>query len=323
MNHSAANSSPVLVTPDNFVRAETDMYFSRAVADGGFGTFHHDREIAAPEARRVVRQNRDTLYSTAVFDLDASPATITVPDPGNRFVSTQIITEDHYVPDVFNGAGSHTLIHERIGTRYVMAGVRILVDPDDPTDLQSVHAIQDAITASQTDSGHFELPNWDSASQQTVRNALLQLASTLPDTKGMFGTPSTTDPVRRLIGAASAWGGNPEKDALYLNVVPPDNDGYTFYRLTVGDVPVDGFWSVTVYDSDGYFKPNPQNAYSVNNVTATRSADNTVTIQFGGDAEATNYLPITPGWNYMVRLYRPREAVLSGRWTFPDAHRTN
>jgi hypothetical protein len=43
-------------------------------------------------------------------------------------------------------------------------------------------------------------------------------------------------------------------------------------------------------------------------------------IQFGGCGEDTaNCLPITPGWNYMVRLYRPRPEVLDGTWTFPEA----
>jgi hypothetical protein len=71
---------------------------------------------------------------------------------------------------------------------------------------------------------------------------LLSLAAGLPDTKGMFGAKSEVDPVRHLIGSASAWGGNPEKDALYLNVTPAKNDGTTVYRLNVKDVPVDGFW---------------------------------------------------------------------------------
>jgi hypothetical protein len=103
------------------------------------------------------------------------------------------------------------------------------------------------------------------ASQKTVREALLTLASTLPDTKRMFGPKEAVDPVRRLIGSASAWAGNPEKDALYLNVTPGRNDGKTVYKLHVKDVPVDGFWSISVYNDKGYFEPNPQNAYTLNN----------------------------------------------------------
>ena len=48
------------------------------------------------------------------------------------------------------------------------------------------------------------------------------------------------DPVRHLIGTATGWGGNPDKDATYLNVTPAQNDGTTVYKLKVKDVPVDG-----------------------------------------------------------------------------------
>jgi hypothetical protein len=196
--------------------------------------------------------------------------------------------------------------------------VRILVDPRDPAD---IHALQDAFVVKKDKTGSFEVTKWDPLSQKAVRDALIALSNTLPDTRGTFGTKGDTDPVRHLIGGANAWGGNTEKDALYLTVVPPRNDGTTVHRLTVGAVPVDGFWSVTVYNKDGYFSPNPQNAYSFNNVTATKEADGNTTIQFGGcdDDKAPNCLPITARWNYMVRLYRPQQQILDGSWTFPQA----
>jgi len=43
-----------------------------------------------------------------------------------------------------------------------------------------------------------------------------------------------------------------EKDTLYLPITPARNDGDTIYRLTVSDIPVDAFWSLTVYNSEGY-----------------------------------------------------------------------
>ena len=140
----------------------------------------------------------------------------------------------------------------------------------------------------------------------------------------MFGTREQVDPVRHLIGSASAWGGNNEKDALYLNVVPGRNDGTTVYRLTVKDVPVDGFWSVSLYNAEGYYQPIPYNAYSLNNITAKKAADGSVAVQFGGcDGKVANCLPIMPGWNYMVRLYRPQAEILNGSWTFPEAQPVN
>ena len=126
--------------------------------------------------------------------------------------------------------------------------------------------------------------------------------------------------MRRLIQAAAAWGGNPEKDAIYLTVTPAQNDGTVVHTLTVGDVPVDGFWSISVYNAEGYFEANDQNAYTINNLTAIKAEDGTVTAQFGGcDGTIPNCLPITPGWNYTVRLYRPQAPILDGSWTFPEA----
>ncbi|NOP96725.1 carboxylesterase [Mycolicibacterium fortuitum] len=309
-----------LVSPDNFARAESDLYFANIVNDGGFGQFFHNREMSSIEHQIVIRQNRDTLYSAAVFDLDAGPVTVTLPDGAGRFMSLQIISEDHYTTNVAYGPAELTFSRDSVDTRYAAAAVRILADPADPADLAAVHALQDAIGVAQAASGFFEIPAWDPASQKTVRDALITLSTTLADTKSMFGPKYDVDPVRHLIGSAFAWGGNPERDALYLTVVPPGNDGTTVHRLTVKDVPVDGFWSVTVYNKDGYFTPNPQNAYSVNNVTAVKDADGATTVQFGGSTDgAPNVLPITEGWNYLVRLYRPRPEILDGAWTFPAA----
>ena len=74
-------------------------------------------------------------------------------------------------------------------------------------------------------------------SQAKVREALLWLGATLPDSRNMFGSKGQVDPVSLLIGSAHHWGGNPQKDAMYLNVTPEKNDGKTIYRLTVRMCP--------------------------------------------------------------------------------------
>jgi hypothetical protein len=322
----AQSGSPVPVTVDNFIRAETDLYMDKGVKEaGGLGKLVHIREPAQIDKQTVIRMNRDTLYSTAVFDLDAGPATITMPDPGKRFMSLQIISEDHYVPNVFYGAGSHTLTKDKVGTRYVQAAIRTLVDPNDPNDVKQVHALQDAIKVSQKSPGKFEVPNWDQASQKKVRDALLVLASTISGFKNAFGAKGQVDPIKHLIGTAAGWGGNPDKDATYFSFTPAKNDGKTVYKLNVpSNVPVDAFWSISLYNAEGYFQKNDFNAYSVNNITAKKSADGSVAVQFGGwDGKIPNCLPIMAGWNYLVRLYRPRPEVLSGKWKFPEAQATN
>jgi hypothetical protein len=297
------------------------MYFAGVVKNGGFGKFDHTRDPAPLDKQTVIRLNRDTLYSAAVFDLDAGPATITLPDAGTRFMSLQVIDEDQYTHSVHYGGGSYTCHKKDIGTRYVIIAVRTLVNPSDRADVEQVHALQDAMKIAQPGGpGIFEVPKWDPVSQKKVRDALLTLASTLPDTNRMYGTKDDVDPVRFLIGAATGWGANPPTEALYLNIFPSKNDGATVYTLHVKDVPVDGFWSVSVYNADGYFAQNQYNAYSLNNITAKKDSDGSITIQFGGcDGRVPNCLPIMKNWNYMVRLYRPRPEILNGKWNFPEA----
>jgi hypothetical protein len=315
----------VPVTVDNFREAESNLIMGPIVKSGGFGKYLHLRELYPVDAP-IVRPNRDTLYSFAIFDLDAGPVTVTLPNAGQRFMSMQVIDGDQYTPEVYYGGSRYTFTREKIGTRYVQLGVRILVDPNDQEDIKKVHALQDAIRVEQPGGpGRFEVPNWDQASQKKVRDALLVLGATLPDTKRMFGRRDQVDPVRHLIGTAMAYGGNPEKDALYLNITPSKNDGKTVYRVTInGEVPVDGFWSIIVYNDKGYLERNLYDTYSLNSITAKKDANGSISIQLGGcDGKIANCLPTMPGWNYMVRLYRPRAEILDGTWKFPKAEPVN
>ncbi len=233
----------------------------------------------------------------------------------------QVINEDQYTQPVYYGAGGHTLSREMIGTRYAGVAVRVLVDARDKNELEQIHSLQDAIKVTQQNPGTFQIPNWDEASRKKVQGALLQLGTKISDTWRMYGAnENQVDPVRHVIGSAMLWGGAPEKDALYLPITPERNDGTTIYGLSVKDVPVDGFWSLTVYNSEGYIEPNKYEAYSVNSYTAIKGPDGSTTIQFGGcDGKIPNCLPIMSLWNYTVRLFRPRPEILSGKWKFPLA----
>jgi YVTN family beta-propeller protein len=204
-------------------------------------------------------------------------------------MSLQAISEDHYAK-TFYGTQPRTFTRQNIGTHYLVVGIRTLVDPTNPEDTKKAHALQNATKVSQTSPGKFEVPKWDPASQKKV-----------PDFKKAFGTKEQVDPVRHLIGTAVGWGGNPDKDATYLNITPAKNDGSTVYKLKVGNVPVDAFWSVSVYNAEGYFEKNPYNAYTLNNLTATKNGDGSIGIQFGGcNGKVPNCLPVVNGWNYTV-----------------------
>lgn len=146
---------------------------------------------------------------------------------------------------------------------------------------------------------------------------LLELSKRLPDSRKTFGPKGSVDPVRFLLGSAFGWGGLPEDEAFYLNVNPELPVGE--YQVTVTSVPVDGFWSISVYNKDGYFQENKFNSYSVNNVSGKPNKDGSFTIHLGGcENGQVNCIPLTEGWNYAVRLYRPRPEILKGSWKFPQ-----
>lgn len=311
-------TAAVPVTVDNFCRAESDETFARYAKQGGFGKMLHIRAPTPIDRQDVVRMNRDTLYSAGIFDL-TEPVTVVKPETGGRFQSMLVINQDHSMLPVEHGSGRFELTKDKVGTRYVSVVFRTFVDPTDPDDVKAANALQDGIVTEQKAAGTFEIPEWDAASLHKVREAIKVLASTLPNFNGCFGDKSKLDPIRHLLGTASGWGGNPDDAARYDNVVPEKNDGVTPHTVTVKDVPVDGFWSITVYNKDGYMEKNEQNAYSFNNVTAKKNPDGSITINFGGGPGAINNLPITPGWNYAVRMYQPRAEILRGEWSFPRA----
>jgi hypothetical protein len=306
------------VTVQNFVRAESDMQFKGyAEKAGGVGTLLHMREPYSVENQTTIRGNRDTLYSVGVFDLN-EPVTIVKPESPNRFQSLLVIDQDHFNPVLKHGAGEVTLTREEVGTRYVMVLFRTFVDPNNPEDVASAHALQDAIQVRQASPGTLELPDWDTESLVATRRQINGLSAGISSFPDALGKRGMVNRLNHFLGTAFGWGGNPERGAMYFNVTPDQNNGNVAYTLTMpADVPVEAFWSVTVYNKDGFFEPNDANAYSFNSMTAEKNEDGTATIHFGGDTTQPNHLPITEGWNYIVRCYLPRTEIREGDWSPP------
>lgn len=307
----------ITVNADNFVRAETDrMFHDLQQTAGGINRFLHNTEPAAIDKQTVIRLNRDTLYSFAVVDV-ANGAALSLPDAGDRYMSAMVVNDDHYVEAIFHDAGEYQLRADELGSRYVFVAVRILVDPTDPADVEKVTALQSQITLTGNTAEPFPYPDYDTESFDETRDALLSLARNLSGFDRMFGTKDEVDPVRHLIGTAAGWGGLPGSEAAYIGVDPRLPVGQ--YELTVGEVPVDGFWSISVYNAQGFFEPNDRDAYTVNNITAVKNDDGSTTVRFGDYPVGTpNAIPVTEGWNYLVRLYRPRPEITHGSWVFPS-----
>ena len=101
-----AIDKPTTVNVDNFVRAETDMQIERMLkATDGVNKWSHNRLPTPLDKQNVIRMNRDTLYSFALVDISKG-ATVTLPDPGKRYMSLMVINNDGYVNKVFHGAAT-------------------------------------------------------------------------------------------------------------------------------------------------------------------------------------------------------------------------
>jgi hypothetical protein len=307
---------PIAVTVDNFVRAETTRMFAGMLqATGGVNRWHHTRVPTPLDQQTVVRMNRDTLYSFAVVDL-ADGATLTVPDGGARYTSVMVVNQDHYLNRVISAPGEYHLTIDEFDTRYVLVAMRVFVDPADAGDVLAANAVQDGLALTAASAVPLEFPSYDEPSFTGLRHAVSELGRFMPDFNDAFGSRDAVDPVRHLIGTATGWGGLPQHEAFYVSVDPqlPVGD----YRIVVRDVPVDAFWSISMYNADGYFDAAAEGHCSVNQVTAAKEPDGSVVVHLSPtDTSRTNCLTIGDGWNYTVRLYRPGASVLDGTWTFP------
>jgi hypothetical protein len=306
----------VKVNVDNFVRAETArMFDANLKVVGALNRWFHFRAPPAIDTQPVIRMNRDTLYSGALVDIRKG-ATVTLPEVSGRYMTMMIVNEDHYINRVVREPGTHELTVDGYDSPFVLLTTRLFVDPADADDIAAVNALQDAMTLEAASAGPYEHPDYDQESLKATHAAVAALGNGLDNTDRMFGKKEDTDAVRHLIGTASGWGGLPESEAYYILEMEPRPAGR--FVMTVKDVPVDGFWSVTIYNRDGFLEENPYGSYSINNVTAVADEDGSVTLNLAPEGEGlTNHLYVMDGWNYALRLYWPRPSILDGTWSPP------
>ena len=318
-----ANEATVNVNAANFVRAESDTMLQRSFATMNMitpgtqiGQLAHIPEPFPLDRQPVIRMNRDTLYSSALIDL-SKPVTITLPEIGGRYQSIHIVSQDHYM-FAHSEPGTYTITQEMVGTRYAAITVRTFVDADSPEDIKLANVAQSKIKFDAgVVGGDIDVPNWNQEQLTEIRQHLSRISVFGVDPAKGFGTKEEVDQIQYLVNAAAGWGGLPKAEAMYEISEVENNDG-TPYSVTFKDVPVDAFWSVTVYNKEGYIELNDMERYSFNNVTAKTNSDGSQTINFGACEDGrVNCLPVSEGWGYAFRFYKPQEALMSGEWTSP------
>ncbi|WP_235619875.1 DUF1254 domain-containing protein [Gulosibacter faecalis] len=130
---TTVSPNQILVSAENYARAESARMFTAFTARAeGSNRWNHGRQPTPIDAQTVIRMNRDTLYSANVLDVSQG-ATITVPDAGGRYVSVMLVSEEHYIERILHEPGTYELTAEQLGSEFVLAAARVLVDPQSPT----------------------------------------------------------------------------------------------------------------------------------------------------------------------------------------------
>ncbi len=310
LNIFGEEGKPVQVTEDNYPQVETNRQMAITVKNaGGVNKFFRKRAVPSVDNQPIIRMNRDTLYSMAIIDASEG-ATVTLPDTGDRYISLMYLDENHRVYDMVYAPGTHEIPGY---TDYMYALVRIGLRSGDEADLAEIHKLQDQLKIEAKSARPFEPINFDKESHEKTHQGILKrfAESGIRDTEKMFGTEDYVDPDRYLMGTAIGWGGATWNDNIYQ--FSEFFEGFDGRSTTFKDPKnTGGFWSITVYDKDGFMFDEIAN---VNSETAVRNDDGTYTVHFGCEGEVNN-IPIknkTGSWNAAMRQYTPSQLVIEGK----------
>jgi hypothetical protein len=317
---SLSAQASTVVTPDTFVRADVDLTFSNVVKDVGSNKFRHDRSLIPLDKQPAVTMNRDTIYSLGVFYVPKG-TTISLPkSKDGRYQSAMILQNDHYIDQVFYGAGVHEI---KSATEFAGIAIRTQVDTTNPDDVKYVHQLQDEIVVTLpagVKPKEFVPGDWDTASLNALRAKYQEQAKALPNLNATSGPHGTIDPAMQRLGVAVALGLLPPTDAVYIyrdyGLKGDRCYAATYQKPPFGDR---GFFSFTMYGSDKYLHDEQSN---LNNRAIKSNPDDSFTMHYGSEqacGAVANRLN-TPGdnWYLGLRIYRPGQSVIDGKYVMPD-----
>jgi hypothetical protein len=287
----------IKVTKDNFPQAYTNLRFAAIIKKaGGINTFLvMPTPSSIPEEQFVVRMNRDTHYSSAVFDVSKGGTYITIPKT-NKYVTIQIVDENHETQPMIYGPGRHNI---RAKTTHAFVIVRALDDS------ARRNLIVETNSATQ-----FVVKNWDMKSFAKVDKAGNDdFSDGYIQSKAFGNKESGQTAYMNYVGTAGGWGGAMVQDNIYQTSKYMPNTAC--YEMTFKNPKAKFFWSATVYNGDGRMFNDIANISSEMN--PKKNKNGTYTLRFGCDGKENN-IPTVEGnttgrFNVLVRHYGPSKMV--------------
>eukprot|EP00163_Fabomonas_tropica_P012265 TRINITY_DN23517_c0_g1_i1.p1 TRINITY_DN23517_c0_g1~~TRINITY_DN23517_c0_g1_i1.p1 ORF type:complete len:662 (-),score=131.68 TRINITY_DN23517_c0_g1_i1:942-2927(-) len=300
-----AESATVPVTLENYEVAESDLAFHNITKLVGTGKFYHFPVTEFDlDNQTVVRMNQDTVYSAAILNVSEG-GSVTLPETDGRYMTAMVVQNDHYIDQVFKTPGTHEI---KADTDFVMLAVRTRINMNDPADREKVRALQKAMQVSSRATSPHVMPNYDMEQLVALRDKLAAEAASYGSLNNMQGAHGTVDKHMHLLGTAAGWGLLPDANARYLTYGQQDGQGCYTAHYTVPPFNKPGFFSITMYDADGWMFSDRA---ILNEYNLTFNKDGTFDVNFGDCGEdAKNNLPIVDGWNFLMRVYEPKLAEL-------------
>ncbi|MEP4076329.1 DUF1214 domain-containing protein [Haloferula sp.] len=303
----AANPVDQGMTAEEFIRAESLHFMKGMAGREGINNFYHFTSLAKAEDKWVVSPNNDVIYSMAIVDASKG-FTLTLPDTGDRFITGQIVTEEHMSHHLVGG-GVYKFTGEEFNGSHVAIGVRVGTDASADDVALIVDTLQPQMLVDSNSAG--EVSSYDEETLLKVRSALMVEYNKLPNTFGQM-----TDDVKKVKDwekftycSAGAWGLAEDKYAMYLpyNLKGAKKD--VCYTATYPQPKVDQFWSITAYNNEKYLMSNDDNIINTGN--AILNDDGTFTVHFGPasykDREGVKNFILTTedNWGFLMRAYEP------------------
>ena len=293
------------VTKENFAQVYTSLRFEaiQGKAGGINKLVDMPTPLSDPSKQFVVRMNRDTFYSVGVIDLSKGDVYVTIPNKSDRYITMQVINENHETWPMVYGGGKHKISAEKTKTKYAFIAVRALDD----------NARKNVIIESPS-SVPYVAKKWDMSTFKELDSVgNVDFSDGYDQSKAFSNIEAGQTDYFRYVGAAGGWGGAMVVDNIYQTVAYMPTDGC--YELTFPDPKDKYFWSATVYNGDG--RMFNDNANISSETKPEVNADGTYTLHFGCEGMKNN-LPIVKGnttgkWNILMRHYGPSKDVAENK----------
>ncbi len=293
------------MTAKEYIRTESLSFFKTFVDRAGINNFSHFKGLSKAEDKWVVSPNNDTVYSIAVVNTEEG-FTLTIPEIDDRFLSIQIIDENHFTPYYLYGGGTYEFSSEDFSTKYVAVGIRTGTNATEEDIKHIIDVLQPQYQINNAKDG-WDIENLDFDTMVDIREQLIPYYELLPSTAGCMVKERNlvTDEWKFVLATAGAWGLSANENAMYA-IYAPNLKADKVYSATYTQPEVDAFWSITIYDEDKYLISNEHNIINSSNVKLNE--DGTFTVYFvpkGMTFEGENVLWVEDNWNFLMRAYRP------------------